>query len=345
MAEGLKDSILGIGNPLLDISAEVKEEEFERWGVKPASAILAEEKHQPLYAQLVKDYPVEYIAGGACQNSIRLAQWMLQAEGAMHYVGCVGKDSFGQQLRTAAEKDGVRVHYLEDDEQVTGSCAVLVHEKERSLVANLAAANCYKKTHLDSEEVQAAVAAVKLVYATGFFLTVSVESLLSLGEHCLQKNKPFCFNLSAEFLINFFADPMQQVLPYVDVLFANELEAAAFGKKQGWGEDLKEVALKTAALPKKNEARDRLVIFTQGKDPSIVAYKGAVTEYAVPAIDPTSIVDTNGAGDSFVGGFLAGYVQQKELADCVRAGNYAASRIIQISGIKPPTSAPDFQWT
>eukprot|EP00013_Stygamoeba_regulata_P017002 CAMPEP_0177673826 /NCGR_PEP_ID=MMETSP0447-20121125/26186_1 /TAXON_ID=0 /ORGANISM="Stygamoeba regulata, Strain BSH-02190019" /LENGTH=345 /DNA_ID=CAMNT_0019181795 /DNA_START=71 /DNA_END=1108 /DNA_ORIENTATION=+ len=344
MAEGLKDSILGIGNPLLDISAEVKEEEFERWGVKPASAILAEEKHQALYAQLVKDYPVEYIAGGACQNSIRLAQWMLQAEGGTHYVGCVGKDEFAAQLRTAAEKDGVRVHYLEDADHPTGTCAVLVHEKERSLVANLAAANCYKKAHLDSDEVQAAVAAVKLVYATGFFLTVSVESLLSLGEHCLKENKPFCFNLSAEFLIDFFADPMQQVLPYVDVLFGNESEAAAFGKKQGWGEDLKEVALKTAALPKKNTARERLVIFTQGKAPALVAYKGVVTEYAVPPVDPATIVDTNGAGDSFVGGFLAGYVQHKEVPECVRAGNYAASRIIQISGIKPPSTAPDFTW-
>ena len=28
---------------------------------------------------------------------------------------------------------------------------------------------------------------------------------------------------------------MESVLPYVDVLFANEHEAAALGKKLGWG--------------------------------------------------------------------------------------------------------------
>ena len=29
-----------------------------RYGLKPGSAVLAEEKHQPIYAELVKDYKV-----------------------------------------------------------------------------------------------------------------------------------------------------------------------------------------------------------------------------------------------------------------------------------------------
>ena len=42
------------------------------------SAILAEEKHLPLYKELVDSYKVQYIAGGATQNAIRVAQWMSQ---------------------------------------------------------------------------------------------------------------------------------------------------------------------------------------------------------------------------------------------------------------------------
>jgi sugar/nucleoside kinase (ribokinase family) len=45
-------------------------------------------------------------------------------------------------------------------------------------------------------------------------------------------------NLSAPFLIDFFWDQMNKVLPYTDVIFCNEDEAAAFGKKMGWGVDL-----------------------------------------------------------------------------------------------------------
>ena len=46
-----------------------------KWDAKMGNAILAEDKHKPLYAELAKNFPVEYIAGGATQNSIRVAQW------------------------------------------------------------------------------------------------------------------------------------------------------------------------------------------------------------------------------------------------------------------------------
>jgi hypothetical protein len=36
--------------------------------------------------ELVDKYPVEYIAGGATQNALRVAQWMLQCSGAASYV-------------------------------------------------------------------------------------------------------------------------------------------------------------------------------------------------------------------------------------------------------------------
>lgn len=33
---------------------------------------------------------VEYLAGGATQNSIRIAQWLMQVPKACAYIGCVG---------------------------------------------------------------------------------------------------------------------------------------------------------------------------------------------------------------------------------------------------------------
>ncbi len=78
MSTDLQGAILGMGNPLLDISADVPIEVLEKYGVTLNNAILAEEKHLPLYKELIEHYPVQYIAGGATQNSIRVAQWMLQ---------------------------------------------------------------------------------------------------------------------------------------------------------------------------------------------------------------------------------------------------------------------------
>jgi hypothetical protein len=78
-------------------------------------------------------------------------------------------------------------------------------------------------------------------------------------------------------------------------------------------DDAKEVAQKAAALPKVNGKKDRMVIITQGSKSTVVAYKGEVKEFAVPAVPAEEIVDLNGAGDSFVGGFLAKFTQNKSL--------------------------------
>ena len=39
-----------------------------------------------------------------------------------------------------------------------------------------------------------------------------------------------------------------------------------------------EIALKIAQLPKVNEARKRIVVITQGKDPTVVAADGKVSK-------------------------------------------------------------------
>lgn len=59
----LTGAILGMCNPLLDISADVPMDLLQKYDVQLNNAILAEEKHLPLYEELVKSYPVQYIAG------------------------------------------------------------------------------------------------------------------------------------------------------------------------------------------------------------------------------------------------------------------------------------------
>lgn len=66
--------LLGMGNPLLDLSAVVDEKFLDKYDLKPNDAILAEEKHMKLYEEIVDNFNVEYIAGGATQNALRVAQ-------------------------------------------------------------------------------------------------------------------------------------------------------------------------------------------------------------------------------------------------------------------------------
>lgn len=324
---------MGMGNPLLDISAVVEQDLLDKYDVKLDSAILAEDKHQPLYQELVDKYSVEYIAGGATQNSMRVAQWMLkEKKGQVAYMGSVGDDAYSKQLEDCASVDGVCVHYMKDQSTPTGTCAALILGGERSLVANLAAANNFKPSHLETPKAKEIIESAKFYYSAGFFLTVSVESLVQVAEHALANNKVYCINLSAPFIVDFFDQQLATAMDYADYVFGNESEAEAYGKKNGMGSDLKEIALKIAALPKKNSSRSRMAIITQGSKSTIVAYNGTVTEYAVDPLDESMLVDTNGAGDAFVGGFLSQLVQDKDVAECVKAGHWAARYIIQVSG-------------
>uniref|UniRef100_A0A674NGF8 Adenosine kinase n=1 Tax=Takifugu rubripes TaxID=31033 RepID=A0A674NGF8_TAKRU len=337
--------LFGMGNPLLDICAVVDKDFLDKYSLKPNDQILADDKHKALFDELVKKFKVEYHAGGATQNSIKIAQWMIQEPHNIGtFFGCIGKDNFGKILKEKAQEAHVDAHYYEQDEEPTGTCAACITGDNRSLVANLAAANCYKRDkHLDLEENWKLVEKAKVYYIAGFFLTVSVESILKVAKHASETNKLFCLNLSAPFISQFFKDNLMQVMPYVDVLFGNETEAATFAKEQEFEtKDIKEIAKKAQALPKVNKKRERIVVFTQGKDETTVVHSGKVETFPVLKIDPKDIVDTNGAGDAFVGGFLSQLVQEKPLDHCVKAAHYAAYVVIQRAGCNFPEK-PDFK--
>jgi adenosine kinase len=325
-----------IGNPLLDISAHVDVAYLEKYNLKPNNAILAEPSHLPIYDEIQKQGKVEYIAGGAAQNSARVAQWLIGTPRSSVYVGCIGNDANGKTLKSTTEAAGVMTQYLVDENTPTGTCAVLITDKERSLCTNLGAANNYKKAHIESPALQQILEKAQVFYSTGYFITVSPDSLVHIGEHAAKTNKPFMFNLAAPFVIQFFWDAMATVLPYVDVIFSNEDEAKVFGQKQGWGEDLPTIAQKLGAWNKVNTKRPRTVVFTQGAAPTVVFHDGQITTYAALRVEPSEIVDLNGAGDSFVGGFLAGHVLGKSLEQSIKAGHYAASEVIRRSGCTLP---------
>ncbi|KAH9735124.1 Adenosine kinase [Citrus sinensis] len=373
--------LLGMGNPLLDISSVVDDDFLNKYDIKLNNAILAEEKHLPLfmslrmvlqrvkllkwirqniprldrsqklvnaysslfyrlYDEMASKYNVEYIAGGATQNSIRVAQWMLQIPGATSYIGCIGKDKFGEEMKKNSKLAGV--HYYEDESASTGTCAVCVVGGERSLVANLSAANCYKSEHLKKPENWALVEKAKYFYIAGFFLTVSPDSIQLVAEHAAANNKVFMMNLSAPFICEFFKDALEKVLPYMDYIFGNETEARTFSKVQGWEtDDVEEIALKLSQWPKASEIRKRTAVITQGADPVVVAQDGKLKKFPVIVLPKDKLVDTNGAGDAFVGGFLSQLVQEKPIEECVRAGCYTSHVIIQRSGCTYPEK-PEF---
>lgn len=273
------------------------------------------------------------MAGGSCQNSLRVAQWILRKPKITTFFGCVGNDEYARRLEEKARADGVNVVYQQNGLLPTGTCAVAITNHHRSLCANLAAANTFTIDHIKEPKNHEIINNAKYFYVTGFFLTASAVTVQAIAKHAHAVNAKFLFNLSAAFLAQFYKKDLMEAIAYADIVFGNELEAQTFANEENFGtEDLREIALKISQLPKQNENRERVVVITQGKDPVILLSNGKLTEIPVEELPNEEIVDTNGAGDAFVGGFLAQFVQEQPLETCVRCGIWAAREIIKRPG-------------
>lgn len=170
----------------------------------------------------------------------------------------------------------------------------------------------------------------KVLYTSAFFITSNVEALNEVCKYAAEKNKPLGFNLSACFLIEFNTKEVNQAIEYADYIFCNEDEAKKFGEINKIAfTTLKDVAIALAKWNKVNKSRLRHVIVTQGKEPIIYAHQQAegeplVKEIQIPVLTKEQIVDTNGAGDAFVGGFLSQIAQDRDVETAIKAGTYAS---------------------
>ncbi|TKY51599.1 Adenosine kinase 2 [Spatholobus suberectus] len=320
--------LLGMGNPLLDMSAVVEEKFLKKYDIKLNNIMLCEIK------QLAMSHSKFY-----------------QRCPATSYIGCIGKDKLGEEMKKNAKLAGIDAHYYEDEATPTGTCAVIYFGGERSLIANLAAANCFKAEHLKHPEIWARVEKAKYFYVAGFFLIVSLESIKVLTRNAAENNKIFTMDLSAPFICEFFKDEQDQIMPYIDYVFGNEVEARTFSKVHGWKtDDVEEIATKISQLPKASGVRKRIIVIIQGPVlPVVVAEDGKIKLFPVVPLPKEKIVDTNGVdalvfiillclmpADAFVGGFLSQLVLEKPIEECLRAGCYAAIVMLQRPGCSCP---------
>lgn len=333
-------------NPLLDISASVDAEFLKPYGLGIGEAGLAKESQLSIFSELEKCPGVQYLPGGAGLNSARVCQWLMGEKAKTAFVGCIGTDRYGRVLREAAEKYGVEMAVETTDKAPTGTCAVAVVGKERSLLANLGASNELSKEHMQSSVVAKLHEECSIFYCTGYALILDVEYVLQVARAAHKvPNGLFSLNISAPYIVDCFTESLLKVLPHVDVLFGNENEARALAKHMNLDEqeDVVRIAeILATKLPYEGSA-DQYIVFTQGSNSTVFASKKKHTTAVVVPVLPVAadkVVDTNGAGDSFVGGFLAAFSQGKEFSRCVETGHYAASVVIQHDGCSFPAS-PD----
>jgi len=74
----------------------------------------------------------------------------------------------------------------------------------------------------------------------------------------------------------------------------------------------------------------KTVIVTLGAQGSVLSIEGTI--YEIPAYKSEKVVDPTGAGDAFMGGFLAEYLQGKDIFWCACVGSAVASKTVEALG-------------
>lgn len=136
-------------------------------------------------------------------------------------------------------------------------------------------------------------------FVGGYHLTVCPPAILALAEEAVAKDKIFILSLAAPFIPLLFKDQLDQTAPYWDYIIGNETEARSYADSHELGtQNVKKIARVLAELPKENGKRKRIVVITQGTDPTVVAVQGEKEEreYLVHEIEKEKIHDTTGAG-------------------------------------------------
>ncbi|KAK7111787.1 uncharacterized protein [Littorina saxatilis] len=341
--------LLVYGSPLLDIIVRHPSAQklLQKYGLDANSSVFAQEKHQSLYKDLEEKYgeELQYAAGGTALNAARVVQWVLRVPRVTSFFGGVGRDRNGETLQQMTREAGVHAVFQYTDSMPTGTCVTICTGSNRSMISQQAAANCFTEEHLNVSENWTLVEKAQFFYTVSFSLATSPSVMLRLARHAAETKKTFCLNLSAPFLCGKFKDAMSELLPYVDYLFSNDAEADEFARVHNLNTtDRKSVAAKMAAWEKIRAERDRVVVITQGSDPVIVAKGRNVIEFPVAPVPSEEIADTSGAGDAFVGGFLAQLVCHRPIDECVRCGIHAGSMVLRCAGCTIPHTT-DLGWT
>lgn len=147
-------AIIAIGNPLLDLQANVNLEFLKKYEVKANDAILVDTRHEGIFEDLLNNFGVTYLTGGSALNSVKMIQWLLESVevGKCAYMGCVGRDRTSNILEESLKSFGVTTCLQKLGTKETGVCAVLITDTNRSLVTAPNAAGFFTPEFLEEKD-------------------------------------------------------------------------------------------------------------------------------------------------------------------------------------------------
>ena len=342
-------SILGVGDPIVDILSEISTDIIEKYGMKLGDSIFAsedcDEPNLEMFKILESMPLVNYIPGGSVQNTMRVISWRLNNDDdiiprkyfKVSMLGSVGDDLYKNKIIQALEDIGVNpiLEILKDDK--TSRCGVGVYKKEKLFVTQLRASKRLSEKFIN-ENLEKILEHDALIIE-GYLLKNKFELIKKLCDYFEQNNKMIILTLSANFIVKSHFDKLIELGNKSEIIAGNMDEAKEFAGIDGNNE--KEIF--RSILQKLKPKENRLLLVTDGQNGALCGkynYENNQLEFIIqcfaPKINDKEIKDLNGAGDAFLGGFLSEYMKGNEIYDCCKNGINAATIILKNVGCTFP---------
>lgn len=309
--------LLGISNAIVDVLAHVDEDFLARIGAPRGSMTLIDEERAHEIYDLMG--PATEMSGGSVANSIA---GFANLGGSAAYIGRVKSDQLGEIFEHDMRSLGVDVRLrAANDGSPTARCHVLIDQHgQRTMQTYLGAC-----TELGVADITAeTVGRPDVILIEGYVWDIAEGPALAAEAMRIAKTSgsEVALSLSDSFCVERHREAFHDVVREgVDIIVADEDEIIELLQAENFEESVARL-----------EDYDNLFVMTRSEKGSVI--RNGKQEIVQPATPVETIVDTTGAGDAYVAGFLYGYTQKKPLEECARLGTFCATQVIQQVGAR-----------
>lgn len=225
------------------------------------------------------------------------------------------------------------------DDIKTGTCLCLCKGEDRSLTANIGAALKAEQSFIE-ENLQQLDVDPEFYYIEGFFIPEKMNICRFLYEkYSKNPNIKLITNLNAPYIVKTFPKDIMWLARKSDIVFGNrdEFEELANINNFGTMDDL----ITDLLNEYNNSAKQKIIVVTDGANP-VFYYQGNSSagiesdSVEVPKVELSEIIDTTGAGDSFVAGFIHALMNDKPIRECIEVGCEISAKVIKVIGCNLP---------
>lgn len=316
----------GIGNACIDIIVDVEDAFLSEWNFpKGICSYLELDRADALEKALIKP---QYIAGGCAANT---AEVITNLGGTASFMGAIADDAIGKILIEDMKRAKIDYTGIPDATPGAGSTRIFTFvtpDTERTFAAYYGVQENLSPRDLN----EGFIARSKYMYLDGYALNspMAGETFLKAAHIALRNNSTVVFSPSDLSILEKHPDVIKELIAVSSMILCNEQEAKHIAGTDNIDRALKELSGMFQAGAVTSGARGAHVF---SKDETILVQA---------AMPPAPVMDTNGAGDGFAGGFLYGLAREMDIVRAGKLGNRCAASIITHSGARPTSSYKPF---